>query len=155
MHILERGGKKHSVLVLLAVAVLVTGLIFGIRVLSHETKHVSGLIAYESVDDLFAQSSLVAVGTMTKQSAAVQIQHASGIGTANFTDYTFALTNVLQGRANGDAVTVRVMGGTVGNRTEIYEGSPAFEKTRSIFSAFTSPTAVAPTIPRETTTCVA
>ena len=75
--ILQRSPKRKYLVSLLAV-VLVVGGVFGLRALSHETVYISGLLEYKSVDDLFAQSSLVAVGQITGHSDAIRVQHVFG-----------------------------------------------------------------------------
>ena len=70
--ILQRRPKRKYLVSLLAV-VLVVGGVFGLRALSHETVYISGLLEYKSVDDLFAQSSLVAVGQITGHSDAIRV----------------------------------------------------------------------------------
>ena len=123
--ILQRGPKRKYLVSLLAV-VLVVGGVFGLRALSHETVYISGLLEYKSVDDLFAQSSLVAVGQITGHSDAIRVQHVTEDNAVNFTDYTFSIFSLVQGQPDTDTVTVRVLGGTAGNVTEVYEESPIF-----------------------------
>ena len=123
--ILQRSPKRKYLVSLLAV-VLVVGGVFGLRALSHETVYISGLQEDKSVDDLFAQSSLVAVGQITGHSDAIRVQHVTEDNAVNFTDYTFSISSLVQGQPDTDTVTVRVLGGTAGNVTEVYEESPIF-----------------------------
>lgn len=120
------GRSSRKLLISVLAIALVIGGGFGLRALSHETVHVSGLLEYKSVDDLFCQSSLVAVGQITGQSDAFRVQHVSEDSAVNFTDYTFSISSLLQGQPDTDTVTVRVLGGTANNITEIYEESPSF-----------------------------
>lgn len=119
----SRSTRKYLISVL--AVVLVIGGLFGIRSLSHETVHVSGLLEYKSVDDLFSQSSLVAVGRITGHSDAFRVQHVSEDSAVNFTDYTFTISSLLQGQSDTNTVTVRVLGGTANHITEIYDESPS------------------------------
>lgn len=88
-----------------------------------ETVYISGSLVKRDIDDLFEKSSLAAIGTVTGQSEAFQIEHISG-GVRNFTDYYFTIENTLRGNAETQTVTIRIQGGTVGNYTEIFEHSP-------------------------------
>ena len=121
-------SSTRKYLVFLLAVVLVVGGAFGIRVLTHETVHISGLLEYKSADDLFAQSSLVAVGQITEKGDAIRVQHVTEKSAGNFTDYTFAISSLIQGQPVADTVTVRVRGGTAGNVTEICEESPRFSE---------------------------
>ncbi|MCD8145567.1 MAG: hypothetical protein LUD79_09630 [Oscillospiraceae bacterium] len=118
-------GKKLA-LIAVAVVLVIAAAVFGITRLSHKTVYISGTLEEKTLDDLYEQSALVAVGTVSGKSEAFQIQNVSG-GTANFTDYYFDVSTALRGAAESETVTVRVQGGTVGNYTEVCESSPALE----------------------------
>ena len=91
-----------------------------------ETVYISGLVETKTEDDLFAQSVLVAFGTVGESSEAFQVRSASGM-TANYTDYTFTIEKTYRGEAQSGTVTVRVEGGTAGGRTEIYSPTADLE----------------------------
>ena len=57
--------SKRKGAAILAIAALVICLPLGLRALTHETVYVDGSLAYYSVDDLFAGSTLVVSGTIT------------------------------------------------------------------------------------------
>lgn len=120
------GSSARKYLLPCFAVILIVGTMFGIRMLSHKTVHVSGVLEYKSMDDLFSQSSLVAVGQLTGTPKAIRVQHVSEDSAANFTDYTFTISSILRGKADGDTVTVRVFGGTANNVKEIYDESPSF-----------------------------
>ena len=84
--------------------------------------------AYVSVPELFQDASLIVEGTVVGNTDAFRIESVSG-NFGNYTDYQFQINSVLRGEpANGaDSVDIRVQGGTVGNVTEEYSGSPEFE----------------------------
>lgn len=116
--------SKRKGAAILAIAALVICLPLGLRALTHETVYVDGSLAYYSVDDLFAGSTLVVSGTITGEPESLRVRHASVDMETNFTDYTLAVENVYRGQAAGDTLTVRVYGGTAGNVTEIYTPAP-------------------------------
>jgi len=79
-----------------------------------------------SVEDLFRESSLVALGTYTGESDTFHIRAAGG-GERIYTDYTFRLDTAVFGENENPTITVRLRGGTIGDETEIYEQNPVFE----------------------------
>mgnify|MGYP000653544823 CR=1 FL=1 len=81
----------------------------GLRALTHETVYVDGSLAYYSVDDLFAGSTLVVSGTITGEPESLRVRHASADMETNFTDYTLAVEHVYRGQAAGETLTVRSM----------------------------------------------
>lgn len=126
MAILKEKTSKKRAIVFLSVAALVIAAPFAVRMLTHQTVKLSGSAAYQSIDDLFAGSSLVAAGTITEENGSIRVRHAAADGEANFTDYTFQINHVIQGQPASSAVTVRIRGGTAGNVTEIYRQDPNF-----------------------------
>lgn len=126
--------KAWTILLLIGLAAVIgIGLFFAAR-LSHaqstETRYVSGLLAEETAEDLFEQSTLIAFGTVTGKSDAFQIQSVSG-SVSNFTDYSFTIDSTLRGCADSGTITVRIQGGVVGNYAEVYEHSPTLEENHS------------------------
>lgn len=115
---------KRKGAAVLAIAALVICLPLGLRALTHETVYVDGSLAYYSVDDLFAGSTLVVSGTITGEPESLRVHHASVDMETNFTDYTLAVETVYRGQAAGETLTVRIYGGTAGNVTEIYSPAP-------------------------------
>lgn len=91
-----------------------------------EKVYVSGILVERSLDDLNALAEVIAIGTITDQSDAFQIKSASG-QTANFIDYEFEVSNCLRGAPDIHSLTIRIQGGVVGNREEIYEHNPNLE----------------------------
>ena len=81
----------------------------------------------------------MAVGQITGHSDAIRVQHVTEDNAVNFTDYTFSISSLVQGQPDTDTVTVRVLGGTAGNVTEVYEESPIFRMEKPISSSSTSP----------------
>ena len=81
--------------------------------------YLTGLIAEKTEDDLFSQSILVARGTIHDTGSVIQTAAPSGLS-INFTNYDFTISQIYRGSAEG-SVTVRVEGGAVGGRNEIYE----------------------------------
>lgn len=122
----QRFSKRKGAAIL-AVAALVVCLPLGLRALTHETIYVDGSLAYYSVDDLFAGSTLVVSGTITGEPESLRVRHASADMETNFTDYTLAVEHVYRGQAAGETLTVRLYGGTAGNVTEIYSPAPQLE----------------------------
>lgn len=84
-----------------------------------DTVYISGLIAGKTETDLFQQSILIAYGTIHESNDAIQVKAASGLQ-VNYTNYIFELSHVYRGSADGP-ITVRVEGGIVGGRNEVYE----------------------------------
>lgn len=119
----QRFSKRKGAAIL-AVAALVVCLPLGLRALTHETVYVDGSLAYYSVDDLFAGSTLVVSGTITGEPESLRVRHASADMETNFTDYTLAVEHVYRSQAAGETLTVRLYGGTAGNVTEIYSPAP-------------------------------
>lgn len=91
------------------------------------TAYISGQLPHRTTDDLFQQSSLVALGQVTDISDAFRIESTSG-GTAIYTDYTFTISRLVRGTNTAESVTVRVPGGTVDHYTEVYEPCAKLEK---------------------------
>ncbi len=89
---------------------------------------IEGLMEYVSIPELFQDASLIVEGTITGHTNAFQIENFSG-AVKNFTDYQIHITSVLRGALEDgvDSVEIRIEGGTVGNYTEEYSGSPKFE----------------------------
>ena len=95
----------------------------------HPTVYVQGSLAYRSIDDLLDDSVVIATGKITGQSDAFKIRHATSPNwTEIHTDYYFTIDNVLKGEPYADTVNVRTEGGTIGNYTEVYSGSPEFNQ---------------------------
>ena len=115
---------KRKGAAVLAIAALAVCLPLGLRALTHETVYVDGSLAYYSVDDLVAGSTLVVSGTITGEPESLRVHHASADMETNFTDYTLAVETVYRGQAAGETLTVRIYGGTAGNVTEIYSPAP-------------------------------
>lgn len=113
-------------LIIILSAIIANKIFISAPDLSPNTLYVSGTLAERSLDDLYEQSALIALGTVTGKSDAFQIKSVSE-NVANFTDYYFNINSALRGVAESDTITVRVQGGTVGNYTEIYEFSPKLE----------------------------
>lgn len=91
------------------------------------TVTLSGALAKYDLDTLMERSSLVAFGTVTGAAPSFYVQCVGG-GTQMLTPYTVRLDRVLLGRREEEeTVEVRLFGGTVGNRTEVYEESPVLE----------------------------
>lgn len=88
-----------------------------------ERVYITGALVKRDVDDLFAQAEVIALGTITGQSEAFQIQNVAGT-VANFTDYEFTVSQLWKGEPDTEPVTIRLQGGLAGNREEIYEHSP-------------------------------
>lgn len=87
------------------------------------TQVVEGCLAYVSVSDLFKEATLIAEGTVSGHTDGFQIESVSG-SVANFTDYHFKISSLLRGDIDGETLDIRTKGGTVGNYTEVYTGSP-------------------------------
>ena len=96
----QRFSKRKGAAIL-AAAALVVCLPLGLRALTHETVYVDGSLAYYSVDDLFAGSTLVVSGTITGEPESLRVRHASADMETNFTDYTLAVEHVYRGQAAG------------------------------------------------------
>ena len=76
-----------------------------------------GLLAYRSVEDLVNDSIVIATGKVAGKSEGFEILHSNGENRDIFTDYYFTIDNVLKGNPYDETVTLRMPGGTVGNRT--------------------------------------
>lgn len=126
MSIFKSYSKGKLALFIVIAAVVVASVSIGFVKFTPKTVYISGTLVERSLDDLYEQSALIAVGTVTGQSEAFQIKNVSG-SIANFTDYYFNLNSILRGNEESDTITVRVQGGTVGNYTEVYEFSPNLE----------------------------
>ena len=89
---------------------------------------IDGALAYVDIPELFEEATLIVEGTVSGNTDAFQIESVSGT-VANFTDYHFDISTAIQGNLDDDinSVDIRVQGGTVGNYTEEYTGSPSFE----------------------------
>lgn len=83
------------------------------------TMYYSGILEEMTEDDLFAQSSLIALGTVSNISESFQVISTSET-INNYTDYMFSIEKTYRGDAKSDTVTVRLEGGTVDGRTEVY-----------------------------------
>ena len=94
----------------------------------HPTVYIQGSLAYRSIEDLLDDSAVIATGKITGQSESFKVKHATSGWTEVHTDYYFTIDNVLKGEPYADTVNVRMEGGTVGNYTEIYSGSPEFNQ---------------------------
>lgn len=81
--------------------------------------YLTGLVVEKTEDDLFSQSILVARGTIHDTGSVIQTAAPSGLS-INFTNYDFTISQIYRSSAEG-SVTVRVEGGAVGGRNEIYE----------------------------------
>lgn len=86
-----------------------------------------GELAYMSVDDLFRESTLVALGTLSGEPHSFYIQPVGAGRNGIYTDCTFTLQSVLVGEEENPTITVRLRGGTVGNDTHIVEDTPVFK----------------------------
>ena len=124
---------KKSALYMLAIALVSILALFFLHTVSSPKEapilhRVEGALAYVSVPELFQDASLIVEGTVVGNTDAFRIESVSG-NFGNYTDYQFQINSVLRGEpANGaDSVDIRVQGGTVGNVTEEYSGSPEFE----------------------------
>ena len=124
---------KKSALYMLAIALVSIFALFFLHTVSSPKEapilhRVEGALAYVSVPELFQDASLIVEGTVVGNTDAFRIESVSG-NFGNYTDYQFQINSVLRGEpANGaDSVDIRVQGGTVGNVTEEYSGSPEFE----------------------------
>ena len=113
-------------LIIILAAIIANKMFVSAPDLSPETAYISGSLEEKSLDDLYEQSALIALGTVTGKSDAFQIKSVYG-SVANFTDYYVNINSALRGVAENGTITVRVQGGTVGNYTEIYEYSPKLE----------------------------
>lgn len=116
----------HIAVAVTAVILFLLLALVGINFFTQKTVYISGLLEEKTLDDLTEQASLVAIGTVEEDYESFQIESVYG-SEANYTDYEFVISSVLRGTSEEDSVTVRVQGGTVGNYTEIYEGSPDLE----------------------------
>ena len=129
MNTIKIFNRKKLILFLTVITVTIATIAIGFIKFAPKTVYISGTLVERNFEDLYEQSALIALGTVTEKSEAFQIQNVSG-SIANFTDYSFKINSTLRGNADNDTVTVRVQGGTVGNYTEIYEFSPDLEKNK-------------------------
>ena len=100
----------------------------GLVLYFHPTVYIQGSLAYRSIDDLLEASAVIATGKITGQSESFKVKHATSGWTEVHTDYYFTIENILKGEPYADTVNVRMEGGTVGNYTEVYSGSPEFNQ---------------------------
>lgn len=129
MNTIKIFNRKKLILFLTVITVTIATIAIGFIKFAPKTVYISGTLVERNFEDLYEQSALIALGTVTEKSEAFRIQNVSG-SIANFTDYSFKINSTLRGNADNDTVTVRVQGGTVGNYTEIYEFSPDLEKNK-------------------------
>lgn len=90
------------------------------------TVEVSGIIVKRDLNNLFETSHLVAVCTITSQPTSFAVQCVDG-GTAILNDRFAKVERIISGTSYDDIITIRLQGGTVGNRTEIYTANPVLE----------------------------
>jgi len=92
------------------------------------TVRISGLMMGMTFDDMFEQSSLVVYGEVVSKPQSFKIRSVGG-GEMIFTDYYIKPIQVLRGNTDmSDAITVRLYGGTVGDRRELVDGEPVLSK---------------------------
>lgn len=124
--------KKFALLVLTIALIFSASICFFRSSANPKDEHffcrVDGVLEYVGIPDLFKESTLIVEGTISGNTDAFQIKSVSD-SIANFTDYHFDISSVIQGNLNSDtySIDIRVEGGTVGNYTEEYTGSPSFE----------------------------
>ena len=88
----------------------------------------SSLLRPYSFEELVADASVIVKAKLTATSDAFQIIPVFGDSPSIFTDYEFTVTENLFGNAReGEALTVRMEGGTAGGTTLLVEGNPAFQ----------------------------
>ncbi len=82
-------------------------------------------LAERSMDELLSDSTVIATGKITGGPHGVEIEHATVPGlTRIYSEYDFTIDQVLKGQPYAETVSVRVLGGSVGLFTEVYDGSP-------------------------------
>ncbi len=91
------------------------------------TVQVDGLLQAYSPEELSAQAAVIATGKITGRSAPFQIVSYQG-DIIVYTDFYFTITGVSKGAPYGETVSVRVPGGTVGARQEVYPCEPQFNQ---------------------------
>lgn len=85
-----------------------------------------GILEPKSVEDLFMQSLLVVKGQTQGTPNSFIIESVNGV-TSVFTDYQFKVDYIYRGSDDNKIINIRVQGGIVGNRKEIYNPTPDLE----------------------------
>ncbi len=91
------------------------------------TVQVDGLLQAYSPEELSSQAAVIAVGEITGRSAPFQIVSYQG-DIIVYTDFYFTITGTMKGAPYGETVSVRVPGGKVGGREELYPCEPPFQE---------------------------
>ncbi|MDO4175104.1 MAG: hypothetical protein Q4D42_10105, partial [Eubacteriales bacterium] len=94
-------------------------------------QNISGCLPELSKEDLIAQSTLIATGTVTEVSDAFQIAPVGGGDPSVFTDYFFTVSDVLRGEPDDNVVSVRIQGGTANGMSSTAELEPQLEVGKS------------------------
>lgn len=94
---------------------------------SNNTQYISGILPRKSLDDLFEQSSLAVIGTVTDKEG-IQISHQEYPDyVQNFTDYYVSISEVIRGATDDNDIVLRIEGGTAGGITQIFDPTAKLE----------------------------
>ena len=88
---------------------------------------VSGCLAHFSIEDLLADSSLIAIGKVTGKSKSYYIETADG-SSCMYTDTYFTITNTLKGEPYAETVAIRQEGGSIDINTVIVNTEPKLKE---------------------------
>ena len=102
---------------------------FGIRALGVVIKQIDGCLAGVTMEELLADSAVIATGKITGGPHSFVVEHASVPGlTAYYSEYDFTIDTVWKGRPYAETVSVRIPGGVVDGVGERYSGTPQFNQ---------------------------
>ncbi len=102
---------------------------FGIRALGVVIKQIDGCLAGVTMEELLADSAVIATGKITGGPHSFVVEHASVPGlTAYYSQYDFTIDQVLKGEPYAETVSVRIPGGVVDGVGEHYSGTPCFNR---------------------------